>query len=175
MSCNALYDLTSVSLHKSFLTPYFLYLLLYHCSTLVDETPQNISLSLHLYFLISHSNIFVPKWFPYLRCNWNSPWQDIIARLANLADAFQFWFYLHSHQIQWITAPFLKYYLTLTSTTTLHPGFPYTSLRCSLSISSPNSSFLAWGLEESQGSFQGPLLFLTNIFTPRWFNPYPPP
>lgn len=145
MSWKSLYDFTSASLQKSFLTPYSLYLLLYHCSALVDQTSQNIFLSLHLYFLISHSCIFAPNWFPYLRYNWNSPWEDTISMLAKLTDPFLFWFYLHSHQIQWITAHFLKCYLTLTSMTTLYPRFPYTSLVVPCLFLLPAHLFLSSG------------------------------
>lgn len=44
MACETLYDLTSASLHKFFLTSYSLYLHGYHCSALEEQTSPNVFL-----------------------------------------------------------------------------------------------------------------------------------
>lgn len=84
-----LYDMTSASCHKFCLTPYFLGLF-YWCATvlLLRIKLLKICFFLLIFAFSSLKQLCIPKWFPYLRYNWNIPWQNIITILVSLVDHF---------------------------------------------------------------------------------------
>ena len=84
-----LYGMTSASFHKFCLTPYFL-CLFYWCSTvlLLRIKLLKICFFLLIFAFSSLKQLCIPEWFPYLRYNWNTPWQNIITILVSLADHF---------------------------------------------------------------------------------------
>ena len=84
-----LYDMASASHHKFFLTPYLL-CLFYCCFTVLLLRMKLLKVCVFLLIVTFSSlkQLYIPKWFPYLRYNWNTPWQNRITILVSLADRF---------------------------------------------------------------------------------------
>lgn len=145
----SIYCYTSVLLLRFKLLKIFFFLLIFTFSSLT-HTPLCCKL------------ISISKY------NWSILCQERISMLVNWAKPFTSKSYLLSHQLQWITAPFLKHYLTLTSMIILYHRFPCTLLivPCLYLL----LIHLTWSVGDSQGSFQGPFFPLSNISPLRWFN-----